>query len=192
MTERATRSRKAASKAAWNLEPEPEVEVKPEVEVDAVSDPAPEPANPPATTGEVGNSPPPAPPLPPAAWLAKAKAAKTKPKPEWNSELAEVSAPAASAVSDTHSPPIVSLATRAAPAREMDFETRVAAALEAADKGGDIAAFGGGSRVANSPLGGAPREGTLKEEARRQGVTVAQLMHARAHADTSPLTKVRF
>ena len=74
----------------------------------------------------------------------------------------------------------------------MDFETRVAAALAEAEKGGDIAAFGGGSKVANSPLGGAAREFNLKEEARRLGVTVAQLMHARAHADTSPLTKVRF
>jgi hypothetical protein len=48
--------------------------------------------------------------------------------------------------------------------------------------------------VANSPTGSGEKrtEFSAKEEARRQGVTVAQIMHARAHADSSPLTKVRF
>lgn len=82
--------------------------------------------------------------------------------------------------------------------------------MAAAERGGGLAdaaaAFRGASRVANSPPerkghGGARAGGdgagaggrlALREEARRQGVTVAQLMHAREHADTSPLTKVRF
>ena len=60
--------------------------------------------------------------------------------------------------------------------------------------GGGAAAFGGASKVANSPTGSGEKrtEFSAKEEARRQGVTVAQIMHARAHADSSPLTKVRF
>jgi hypothetical protein len=75
-----------------------------------------------------------------------------------------------------------------------DFEAKLQAAL-AAEAGGGEAAFGGASKVANSPPAGSGEKRTefsAKEEARRQGVTVAQIMHARAHADSSPLTKVRF
>ena len=74
-----------------------------------------------------------------------------------------------------------------------DFEAKLQAAL-AAEAGGGAAAFGGASKVANSPTGSGEKrtEFSAKEEARRQGVTVAQIMHARAHADSSPLTKVRF
>jgi hypothetical protein len=74
-----------------------------------------------------------------------------------------------------------------------DFEAKLQAAL-AAEAGGGEAAFGGASKVANSPAGSGEKrtEFSAKEEARRQGVTVAQIMHARAHADSSPLTKVRF
>ena len=162
----------------------------------------------------------PAPPAPPAAWLAKAKKASStttrdaRGRPEWDSEPAP--AP------NTHPPPAglaavgsspVASRTNDPPSRDFDssdFEARLAAAMAAAERGGGLAdaaaAFRGASRVANSPperkgRGGARAGGdgtgaggrlALREEARRQGVTVAQLMHAREHADTSPLTKVRF
>lgn len=82
-----------------------------------------------------------------------------------------------------------------APDGAFDFEAKLLAAMRAETLGG-AAAFGGTSaRVCNSPEGNStglvPPKLSLKEEARRQGVTVAQLAHARAHAE-SPLAKVRF
>ena len=77
-----------------------------------------------------------------------------------------------------------------------DFEQKLLAAMAAESQGG-AGGFGGASKVCNSPVGGKNsgqenQKFSVKEEARRQGVTVAQLMHARAHAESSPLTKVRF
>ena len=62
--------------------------------------------------------------------------------------------------------------------------------MAAAERGGGLA-FGGGSKIANSPIGGRPKDVDLKAEARRQGMTKGALLHARLHADTSPLTRAR-
>jgi hypothetical protein len=163
-----------------------------------------------------------APPPPPSAWLKKAKEAKRAPllkPPSVSTE--EVSAPVTRTRPMVHpvNPPVAHLTAPVAPvvaARDViaalaaarsnraeeentrpffDFEAKLQAALdaEAFEKGG-AAAFGGTSKVCNSPTNapGERKERSIKEEARRQGVSVAQLMHARAHADSSPLTKVRF
>ena len=147
-----------------------------------------------------------APPPPPAAWIKKTAEAKTSLKPAWVSEFAApAAAPAAPVVAAPVAPvaaPVVIAALAAAQSRAkaaslssdgFDFEAKLQAAL-AAEAGGGAAAFGGASKVANSPTGSGEKrtEFSAKEEARRQGVTVAQIMHARAHADSSPLTKVRF
>ena len=147
-----------------------------------------------------------APPPPPAAWIKKTAEAKTSLKPAWVSEFAApAAAPAAPVVAAPVAPvaaPVVIAALAAAQSRAkaaslssdgFDFEAKLQAAL-AAEAGGGEAAFGGASKVANSPAGSGEKrtEFSAKEEARRQGVTVAQIMHARAHADSSPLTKVRF
>ena len=146
-----------------------------------------------------------APPPPPVAWLKKAAEAKTSRRPEWVSEaLAPAPAPAAPVVAAPVAPvaaPAAIAALAAAQSRAeastasdgFDFEAKLQAAL-AAEAGGGAAAFGGASKVANSPTGSGEKRKAFsaKEEARRQGVTVAQIMHARAHADSSPLAKVRF
>ena len=146
-----------------------------------------------------------APPPPPVAWLKKAAEAKTSRRPEWVSEaLAPAPAAAAPVVAAPVAPvaaPAAIAALAAAQSRAeastasdgFDFEAKLQAAL-AAEAGGGAAAFGGASKVANSPTGSGEKRKAFsaKEEARRQGVTVAQIMHARAHADSSPLAKVRF
>ena len=73
-----------------------------------------------------------------------------------------------------------------------DFEARLAAAMAAAEAGGGLAAAsassGAGSRVMNSPLGGGVgARGDLKAEARRLGMTAAQLRHEGMHQSDSPL-----
>jgi hypothetical protein len=143
-----------------------------------------------------------APPPPPTAWLKKAAEAKTNRKPGWVSQAGAPAAPVVAAPVAPIAAPVVLAALAAAQSRAkaaslssdgFDFEAKLQAAL-AAEAGGGAAAFGGASKVANSPTGSGEKrtEFSAKEEARRQGVTVAQIMHARAHADSSPLTKVRF
>ena len=150
-----------------------------------------------------------APPPPPVAWLKKAAEAKTSRKPEWVSDVAApapalpqaAAAPVLAAPVAPVAAPVVIATLAAAQSRVeastasdgFDFEAKLQAAL-AAEAGGGAAAFGGASKVANSPTGSGEKRTAFsaKEEARRQGVTVAQIMHARAHADSSPLTKVRF
>jgi hypothetical protein len=146
-----------------------------------------------------------APPPPPTAWLKKAAEAKTSRKPSgWVSQAAAPAAPVVAAPVAPIAAPVVLAALAAAQSKAskastegvdgFDFEAKLQAAL-AAEAGGGEAAFGGASKVANSPPAGSGEKRTefsAKEEARRQGVTVAQIMHARAHADSSPLTKVRF
>ena len=143
-----------------------------------------------------------APPPPPTAWLKKAAEAKTRRKPGWVSQAGAPAAPVVAAPVAPIAAPVVLAALAAAQSRAkastegvdgFDFEAKLQAAL-AAEAGGGEAAFGGASKVANSPAGSGEKrtEFSAKEEARRQGVTVAQIMHARAHADSSPLTKVRF
>ena len=143
-----------------------------------------------------------APPPPPTAWLKKAAEAKTRRKPGWVSQAGAPAAPVVAAPVAPIAAPVVLAALAAAQSRAkastegvdgFDFEAKLQAAL-AAEAGGGEAAFGGASKVANSPArsGEKRTEFSAKEEARRQGVTVAQIMHARAHADSSPLTKVRF
>jgi hypothetical protein len=143
-----------------------------------------------------------APPPPPTAWLKKAAEAKTNRKPGWVSQAGAPAAPVVAAPVAPIAAPVVLAALAEAQSRAkastegvdgFDFEAKLQAAL-AAEAGGGEAAFGGASKVANSPAGSGEKrtEFSAKEEARRQGVTVAQIMHARAHADSSPLTKVRF
>ena len=143
-----------------------------------------------------------APPPPPTAWLKKAAEAKTNRKKGWVSQAGAPAAPVVAAPVAPIAAPVVLAALAEAQSRAkastervdgFDFEAKLQAAL-AAEAGGGEAAFGGASKVANSPAGSGEKrtEFSAKEEARRQGVTVAQIMHARAHADSSPLTKVRF
>ena len=143
-----------------------------------------------------------APPPPPTAWLKKAAEAKTNRKKGWVSQAGAPAAPVVAAPVAPIAAPVVLAALAEAQSRAkastegvdgFDFEAKLQAAL-AAEAGGGEAAFGGASKVANSPAGSGEkrREFSAKEEARRQGVTVAQIMHARAHADSSPLAKVRF
>ena len=143
-----------------------------------------------------------APPPPPAAWLKKAAEAKTNRNTGWVSQAGAPAAPVVAAPVAPIAAPVVLAALAEAQSRAkastegvdgFDFEAKLQAAL-AAEAGGGEAAFGGASKVANSPAGSGEKrtEFSAKEEARRQGVTVAQIMHARAHADSSPLTKVRF
>ena len=154
-----------------------------------------------------------APPPPPVAWLKKAAAAKAK--PEWVGSVADSSSMEPSHVKTRDVPiaaPVVPLGAQTllaalAAAQDtkgslvergtaFDFEQKLLAAMAAESQGG-AGGFGGASKVCNSPVGGKNsgqenQKFSVKEEARRQGVTVAQLMHARAHAESSPLTKVRF
>lgn len=164
-------------------------------------------------------SPPCAPPPPPTAWLTKAAAAKAPPlpKPEWVSlknppvvfeSAKKVSSHTIHAAVPLAVPALAASAVLAAlaagqqkklaseePIAAFDFEAKLLAAMRAETLGG-AAAFGGESKVCNSPdgnsTGHAPPKLSLKEDAKRQGVTVAQLMHAQAHAESSPLAKVRF
>ena len=127
-----------------------------------------------------------------------ARSRKAAPRPAWKSAEEDVapdtSAEAAGAsdrelVGGDASPPVG--VPGGGPRADDDFEARLAAALAAAEAGGGLAAAfgGGGSRVANSPVGNKSRwqEEDVRTEARRQGVTKSQLMHARMHADASPL-----
>ena len=206
------RKRSAAAKPAWvsdvTLDPEPAVPSPAKEETaDASLDRSKSDGSGSEDVSPVPEAPA-APPPPPAAWLRKTAEtkAKTSLKPAWVSEFAApAAAPAAPVVAAPVAPvaaPVVIAALAAAQSRAkapslssdgFDFEAKLQAAL-AAEAGGGAAAFGGASKVANSPTGSGEKrtEFSAKEEARRQGVTVAQIMHARAHADSSPLTKVRF
>ena len=104
-------------------------------------------------------------------------------------EPAPVHVPAAAVPEAPASPPIGTAAGTGGPD---DFEARLAAAMAAAEAGGGLAAAsassGVGSRVMNSPLGGGVgARGDLKAEARRLGMTAAQLRHEGMHQSDSPL-----
>ena len=135
---------------------------------------------------------------------AVARVQKTTPQPAWVDagpalspsspvhvphEPAPVHVPAAAVPEAPASPPIGTAAGTGGPD---DFEARLAAAMAAAEAGGGLAAAsassGAGSRVMNSPLGGGVgARGDLKAEARRLGMTAAQLRHEGMHQSDSPL-----
>ena len=135
---------------------------------------------------------------------AVARVQKTTPQPAWVDagpalspsspvhvphEPAPVHVPAAAVPEAPASPPIGTAAGTGGPD---DFEARLAAAMAAAEAGGGLAAAsassGVGSRVMNSPLGGGVgARGDLKAEARRLGMTAAQLRHEGMHQSDSPL-----
>jgi len=135
---------------------------------------------------------------------AVARVQKTTPQPAWvdagpalspsspvhvPTEPAPVHVPETAVPEAPASPPIGTAAGTGGPD---DFEARLAAAMAAAEAGGGLAAAsassGAGSRVMNSPLGGGVgARGDLKAEARRLGMTAAQLRHEGMHQSDSPL-----